>query len=219
MLLSVFLREVYAPLCGVCPRTIQLYDYTLRSWGETLGRPPEMTDLEELSVARFLAERLRTKSVATAAKDRAQIRALWGFAARCGETALWPQIRRIRVPERVPQCWLTSEMQSLLVAAGERQGSIAGVPASGWWRAVLLTAYDTGERVSGLLGLRFCDVSQEGVIFRAETRKGSTRDIYRTISPDCRQAIELIRDRRAIVFEWDRCPTDLWRHLDRKSVV
>ena len=215
MLLDTFLREVYAPLRGVSDRTVDLYCYTLRAWAGVLGRPPEIDDLEELSVARFLAHRLRTRSVATSAQDRAQIRALWEFASRRGLTSRWPQLRPIRVPERVPQCWLTEEMQSLIAAAGDRQGSIAGVPAGRWWVAILLTSYDTGERISGLLGLEFRDVSASGVVFRAETRKGSTRDIYRPISPECRKEIDVIRGPRKLVFEWDRCYTNLWRHLGK----
>lgn len=215
MLLIHFLRDVYAPLRGVSGRTLALYEYTFRSWGEFLGRQPTLDDLEELAVAQFLAHRLRERAVATAAKDRTQIRACWEFAARRGLVPRWPQIRPIRVPERVPQCWLTDEMTRLLEAAGERQGAISGVPASRWWRAALLTGYDTGERVSGLLGLEWRDISESGVLFRAETRKGSTRDIYRPISPECYQAIDAIRGPRRLVFEWDRCYTNLWRHLGK----
>jgi len=106
-------------------------------------------------------------------------------------------------------------MTRLLEAAGGREGVISGVPASRWWRAALLAGYDTGERVSGLLGLEWRDISESGVLFRAETRKGSTRDIYRPISAECYRAIEAIRGARKLVFAWDRCYTNLWRHLGK----
>jgi integrase len=213
MTLDSLLADIYAPLRGISPRTVEIYRFTLRAWGQFLGREPEVSDLEELAVAQFLSHRLRERSVATAAKDRTQIRALWEFAARrklCGE---WPQIRRIRVPERVPQAWLTDELQRLLEAAGERQGSIAGVPASAFWRAAILVCYETGCRVGELLGLEWRDVSPAGVLFRAENRKGKQRDIFRPVSPTVADALESIRRDRPEVFAWDRCYTNLWRHL------
>jgi integrase len=213
MLLDTLLTDLYAPLRGISARTVRIYRFTLSAWAEFLGRPPEVGDLEELAVARFLAHRLASRSVATAAKDRCQIRALWEFAARrklCGE---WPQIRRIRVPERIPQAWLTDELQRLLEAAGERQGSIAGVPARLWWRSLLLTCYEVGERAAAMLAVEWRDVTPGGILLRAETRKGSTRDLWRPISPECYEAIEATRTDRAKVWEWDRCYTNLWRHL------
>lgn len=217
MTLFEFLSDYYVPLRGVSQRTEQLYRYTIDAFGEHLGRPATLDDLEELVVARFLSARLRDKAVATAAKDRCQLRALWEFAARRGLTdGRWPQIRPIRVPERVPQCWLTDEMQRLLEAAGERQGSIGGVPASAWWRAALLTCYDTGERIAGILSLEWRDVSPTSVTIRAEGRKGQRRDIYRPISHETYRAIEAIREpQRLRVFDWDRAYTNLWRHLGK----
>lgn len=213
MLLSDLLTDLYAPLRGIDPRTVTIYKFTLKSWGKFLGHEPTLDDLEELAVARFLAHRLATRKIATAAKDRTQIRALWEFAARRKLVDRWPQIRPIRVPERVPVCWLTDELKRLLVAAGEREGVIAGVPAGLWWRAALLTAYCTGERIGGILSLTWTDVTAEGVVFRAEGRKGRTRDIYRPLSAECMAAIEAIRTDRVLVFDWDRCPTRLWGSL------
>jgi len=216
MTLLELLDGYYVPLRGVSARTQKLYRYTIEAFGEHLGRPATVDDFEELTVARFLSARLRDKAVATAAKDAAQCRALWEFASRRGLTnGRWPQMRRIRVPERVPRCWLTEEMQRLLVAASERQGTIAGVPAAAWWRAALLVCYDTGERVAALLSLEWRDVTPAGVTFRAEGRKGQRRDIYRQISPETAAAIEAIRGPRLRVFDWDRAMTSLWSHLGK----
>ena len=213
MLLDTLLKDLYAPLKGIGSRTVRIYGFTLTAWADLLGRQPEIEDLDELPVARFLAHRLATRSVATAAKDRAQIRALWEFAARRGLTDRWPQIRRIRVPERVPMAWTTEELQRLLDAAGERHGVIAGVPAGKWWRAALLACYDTGERIAAILGVEWRDVTSRGIMFRAENRKGSTRDLWRPITQTCHEAIEATRTDRVLVWEWDRCYSNIWRHL------
>lgn len=216
MTLEELLDGYYVPLKGVSARTETLYRYTIQAFGEHLGHAATTDDLEELTVARFLSARLRDKAVATAAKDAAQCRALWGFAAQRGLTnGRWPQMRRIRVPERVPRCWLTEEMQRLLAAASERQGTIAGVSAAAWWRAALLLCYDSGERIAPLLSLEWPDVTPAGVTFRAEGRKGQRRDIYRQISPETFAAIQAIRGPRLRVFDWDRAMSSLWGHLGK----
>ena len=214
MFLHLVLRDFYAPLTGVCDRTITLYGYTLRSWGEVLGRPPETTDLEELTVARFLAYRVRKMSAATAAKDRAQIRAMWEFCARRKLCDTWPQLPRIIVPERIPEAWLTDEMRAILASASQEQGRIGGFPAASVWKAILLLCYDTGERIASVVDVRASDIRGCNVIFRAEERKGGRRDIMRELSVECADALLAIRrgpDDTAI--PWDRHRTCLWRIL------
>jgi len=216
MLLHQVLRDFYAPLTAISDRTIILYDYTLRAWGEMLGRPPETTDLDELAVARFLAWRVRKWAAATAAKDRAQILAIWGFCAKRKLCDTWPLVHRVNVPERVPEAWLTREMQMIMSAAAAEPGLIGTFPASAVWRALILLAYDSGERISSMLELRCCDVRGLSVIFRAEQRKGKTRDIYREISQECFDALAAVRRQPSdFALPWDRHRTCLWRFFNK----
>mgnify|MGYP003343505192 CR=1 FL=1 len=181
MTLHDLLVDYYAPLRAISPRTQKLYEYTIRSFGESLGRPAETGDLEELRVARFLAARVREQSPGTAAKDRAQLRALWEFAARRKIVDTWPQVPRIIVPERVPEAWLSGELQRLLDAARDEPGTICGFPSAAVFRAMILTCYWTGERIGAVMALKCADVLGQAIIFRAEGRKGGRRDIYREI--------------------------------------
>lgn len=214
MLLHLVLRDLYSPMTGISERTLTLYGYTLKSWGEFLGRPPETSDLEELSVARFLAHRTRTFAAATAAKDRAQCRALWEFCARRGLCQTWPSMPRIIVPERVPEAWLAEEMKLLLKTASATPGTTAGFPMSAVFRAILLVCYDTGERISAVMSLRGRDIRGCNIIFRAEGRKGGRRDILREISVECADALLAVRrgpDDFAI--PWGYSYTCVWRFL------
>lgn len=216
MLLSSLLTDYYAPLKGISERTVRIYEFTLSAFSLFLGHEATTDDLEELAVARFLSDRLKRRSVGTAAKDRCQLRALWEFGARRGCTGgRWPQIRPIRVPERVPQAWLTDEMRRLLEACDGEEGEIVGVPARLWWRAALMTCYLCGERIGGVLSLEWCDVSPESVVFRAEGRKGRSRDIFCRITPECYEAIQAIKTDRKLVFDWDRSYTLIWRRLGK----
>jgi integrase len=213
--LSQLMRDEYAPLTGISDRTIRIYGFTIKAFGDFLETEPTVEHLDELIVARFLAHRLRTRSIGTAAKDRTQLRALWGFLARRGSCPTWPVIRPIRVPERVPQAWLIEEFRRLLESAGEEGGNVGDVPASAFWRAILLTAYQSGERVGGLLSIEWRDVAFNGITIRAEGRKGQRRDIWRGISPDCYESIVAIKSDRRLVFDWPKCYSMLWHDLGR----
>lgn len=222
MNLLTLLRDTYAPLNGVSDRTVRIYGFTLKAFGEFLGQEsgdgyiePTVDHLEELVVARFLAHRLRTRSVGTAAKDRCQIRAIWEFLSRRGICKTWPLIRPIRVPERVPKAWLIDEFKRLLESAGEECGEIVGIPAAAWWRAILITAYEVGERIGGLLSIEWDDVAPNGITIRAEGRKGQRRDIWRGISPACYEAIMATKNERRLVFDWDKSYGMIWHDLGR----
>lgn len=208
-------KDLYAPLKGISDRTVEIYGFTLRKYGEFLGRDPTVADLEELQIAQFLAHRLRTRSPGCAAKDRTQLRAIWQFCLERGLTAKWPQLRRIVVPERVPQAWQIDELQRLLDACGQEPGLAGGCSAADWFRAIILTAYWTGERIGALLSMEWRDVSEDAILFRAECRKGRREDIYRPIPSECREAIERLRGDRKFVFEWDRSHTLIWGRLGK----
>jgi site-specific recombinase XerD len=220
MKLTTLLNDYYSPMRGISDRTLRLYGFTLAAFAEFLDHEPTVDDLEPLVVARFLSWRLRNREPGTAAKDRAQLRALWQLAwdeaipgVKRGPSA---SLRRIVVPERVPEAWLTDEMRRLVAAAGEERGLVDGVDAAGYWRALLLVTYDSAERISAVLSLRFADVHDGLVHFRAEGRKGHRRDITRSIKPETQEAIAAISSPpRDIVFPWERAVSTLYHHLER----
>jgi len=218
MTLHQFLHDYYAPLKGICKRTIDLYGFTIASFSQSLGRDAMLSDLsDELAVARFLAHRVRTREAATAAKDRSQLRAIHEFAARKKLLDTWPTYPLFRVPERVPECWLADEFQRLIDSAALEKVTICGIPAAKWWRAILLTCYDTGERIGSVLSLKWSEVRGCDVIYRAECRKGRRRDILREISVQTADAMLEIRGDRKhddLVFPWDKNRQYVWRRLE-----
>jgi integrase len=215
MLLSLYLTDVYAPLRGLGARSISLYQYTIAAFSDFIGHAATVGDLEELAVARFLAARLAGKAAATVAKDRAQLHALWQMAARRGLSKTWPEIRRVRVPERVPEAWMADEVRRLIDAASQERGMIEGVPAGDFWNALVRLLYETGERVSAVMSVEWNDIKADSVLYRAETRKGQTRDILRTITPSCSAALESIRRPRRLVFAWPLSKSMLWYRMGR----
>ena len=212
-----FLLDVYAPLRGIDQRTVDLIIYTIKPFAEFLGREPTLDDLDELTLARFIAHRLRSRAAATVKKDRSHLRACWEFAARRGLVKTWPTIVPIKVPERVPEAWTTDQMRKLIESAGKEQVTLDGIPAGLWWRALLMLAYDTGERCSALVEMRWRQFLGDAVIFTAETRKKKQRDILREISPETVAALLAIRGSRGLeekIFPWPRTQSYLWRRLE-----
>jgi integrase len=217
MLLTEFLADIYAPLRAIDDRTILLYRLTIRPFSDFLGRPATLADFEELTVARFLAARVRERAPGTAAKDRSQLRAMWEFAARRKLVDTWPTIPLIKVPERVPEAWLTEEMARLLLSASHEKAVYDGIPAALWWRALLLMAYDTGERATAMLSIRWRSFRGSHVLYEAESRKGKRRDISRDISVETADAMLAIRGGRGLedlIFPWPRQKSYLWRRLE-----
>lgn len=227
MKLRDFLHDYYAPMRGISPRTQRLYEFTLKALGEYLGevdgsgyREATVADLDQLIAARFLAWRLRNREPGTVSKDRAQLRALWALAWDQGIEGVVRgpsgSLRRIVVPERTPEAWLSEEMRRLVESTAHEVGEINGVPAAGFWRALLLVMYDSAERISACLSLRYADVHGTMVIMRAEGRKGGRRDLARSITPDTALAIDRISSpRRDLVFPWTMSVSTIYYHLDR----
>lgn len=217
MTIRTLLLDIYAPLKGLCDHTIEVYGYTIDAFEEFLGHEATISDLEELTVARFLAKRVRERAAATAAKDRSQLRALWEFAARRRLTETWPVIPLIKIPERVPEAWLTDEFKRLLDSAAKERTFYDGIPAALWWRALLLVCYDSGERVTSVVSTKWRDVRGQAITFRAEGRKGKRRDILRDISEETQVALDAIRGTRGpddLVWPWPRDRGYLWKRLE-----
>lgn len=214
MKLNTVLRDFYAPLTGISDRTIDLYEYTIKSLSEFLGRDATTADLDELTVARWLAHRVRTMAAATAAKDRAQCRALWEFCSRRKLCDTWPTMARIIVPERIPEAWMADEMQRVMDSARQEPNTYAGFAGSKVFPAILLTAYSTGERIGAIMSLRCRDVRGCSVVFRAEDRKGRRRDTFREISVECADALMAVRrEPEDTAIPWDRHPTYIYNRL------
>lgn len=168
-----------------------------------------------LAVAQFITHRTTTRSPATAAKDRAQIVALWNAAAKQKLCDSWPMVRRVKVPENLPEAWTIEEFRILCASCLRENGVIGDIPAKYYWRSLLLCAYDTGERISAIMSLTFEDFSSSGVIFRAAHRKGNRRDIFRQIGQETVDAINVIRSEREKVWPWPYHPNYLWRKFSR----
>lgn len=214
MKLLEFFDRVYCPLrlLNRSQRTKVLFRYSIRLFERTLGRPAELSDLNDLEVARHL-ERLveERRSPAGVNKERRQLVALWNLAARKRLVEDFPSVATVREPERLPEAWSLDELWRLRISCNMEPGTIAGIPAGRWWCALHLVLYSTGERVSAVLESRWRDISGASIVFPAESRKGKRKPLLATLSPEAVEALERIRlPERNLVFPWTMSKTYLY---------
>ena len=225
MTIRELLVERYAPLHQLTPRSVVIYTNTIDHWMRFLGREPLTSDFDDLVVSRFLAFRNtsikrggKTLSPNTVAKDKAQICALWTFAAKKRLVEQFPSLPRTHLVHRTPKAATVDSMQALMAAAGTGKRAWYGdLPVAWFWQTLIRVAFETGERRGALMALRWSEVDLEGlqVTFLAETRKGRSRDIVRAISQSVADQLRLHRGAPGdLVWRYPGKPHSLYASWD-----
>jgi len=190
MTLRELLTERYAPLRNLSDRSVVLFGQTLDRVRDHLGREPDLSDLNDLTMAKYLRWRGsvphkgRLASPASVAKDKAHLSALatHAFRKRLIEQCVeWP---RIRVPTRPPRGYTVEEVSALIRQGRQRIGYVGPVPACWMWMTLILCAWETGERIGSLLRLRWgeVDLDRQLITFLGQHRKDHVTTIHRVIS-------------------------------------
>lgn len=216
MTLSDLFSAEYSPLRRLGQKSINCYNVSLRHFDRHLGRAAELSDLRDLTLCRFLAERERETCRATAARDRVQILALWRYASRKRYVEQWPEVPIIRAPSRTPTAYTSQEVAFLILEARKMSGAVDGIAAGLWWSSLLLVLWESGARITETMAVKWREVDLNGqrITFRAETRKNQTRDITRQISPLTADLLTgRIRMANELVWPWDRSPCLIWKRM------
>ena len=217
LLLLDFFNSFFRPLFlrGRSPKTIALYLISIRSFGKYLERAPKLSDLTDDTLNRYLCYyRELPRSPATVNKERANLMAIWRFACRKHFLQVWPDVPKDIQPEPVPLAWLPDEIDRLFRQARKMKGWVGGIPAGEWWTALLSVCWDTGERITAILSLKWTDISlAEGwVVMPAATRKGGRSDEAYRLHGDTIAALSAIRwPVREAVFPWPYHPKYVWQ--------
>lgn len=215
----------YAPLHQLTPRSVRLYAGTIDAWTRFLGREPQLSDFDDLEVSRFLQARAATTkrsgrpiSANTVAKDKAQLSALWTFAAKKRLVEQFPSLPRTRLVHHAPKAATLDSLEAMMAAAATGRKQMYGtVPVAWFWRTLIMVAFETGERRGALVALRWSEVDLEGrqITFLAETRKGRSRDIVRAISPVLAEELQQHRGTPGdLVWQYPGKPHSLYAAWD-----
>ena len=218
------LFERYADLRNLNPKTAALYSMMLNRLRAFLCHEPTVDDLDDLVISRYLRARATQSWLgkpirpASVQKDKVMIQAVWNLAARKRWAKDFPELPRIKVSKSIPvgRAYSAADVALLIRRARTRRGKTGGHPSAWWWPTLIYMAFCTGERATALLSLRWgeVDLGRRQVLFRGETRKGSTHDIQRDFTP---QLAEWLAEQRGepedLVWEWDRARGSLWTSL------
>jgi len=218
--LATFFETHYRPLKlrSRSHNTVRLYRYSIKCFGQTLGRRAGLTDFTDEAVSQHLARLIGDGySPYSVNKERSQLLAIWNFAARKKHVDRFPDVEAERCPTRVPQAWLEREMAALFQACQAESGSVSGVPARDWWAALLLVIWDTAERIGAVRQLQWEHLDTAGwLLIPAELRKGKREDKHFHLGADTRAALESIRQpERSLIFPWPFSDTLIYSRYKR----
>lgn len=235
--------NLYRPLRlrGRSPATARLYGCTLRAFGRWLGRDPELRDLDELVLARYLESRATQIAPLSVERERCSLMALAGLAWERRLIETKPTCPPGTIPDRVPQAWTIEELRAVMAAAADpdtyyqrpgRRPLFRRLPTAGpdattyggraeikarFFAAILPVLYETGERIGAMLEARIEDYQRPHLVVRAEARKGRKRDrIYRLTDATCDRIDAAIGGRAAgRVFVWTMTHSMIFREFGK----
>lgn len=210
-----FFETIYSPLKlrGRSENTRRLYRCTIGSFKKFLKRDPVLTDLTDLTLARFLTYRASIRSGYTAEKERTQLCSLSRFAFERRLIEINPCVPPAPLPERIPSAWTIDQLRTLMQACSRWDGSVGKVPASAYFSALVAVLWESAERIGAILECRVSDYGSGQLYVRAEYRKGKKRDrIYHLTPQTCRLLDAVVRGKRPKdkIFAWDRPYSMLW---------
>lgn len=220
MLIRDFFETVYRTekLFGKSANTSRLYRLSIEAFEKTLQRRAYLHDLTNANVIKHMQARLdglhAGKSRGTANKDRCQLLAIWRYAVLCGHDLERPRVQPLIEPERIPRAWLREDLDKLFNTIDQLPGDVSGVPEKIWWRAIVMLALDTGERIGAVVPARWDWIEGQWIEIPAETRKGSRRDRRYWITPQTCGLINRIKQFRADpeqIFPWPYNPNYIWK--------
>lgn len=181
-----FLMDEYAPIHQIGERTVTLYRHTIAMFSRFLGHEATYDDLNDLTVSRFLRWRAETVKKTSVLKDRTQLLAMSNHLAKKRKIPEFLVLPPMRAPGRIPRCYLMEEVASLLDAASRYHGEIGGVPRNWYYVTLIRCCLETAGRIGEVVSAEWSDldIPRKVITFRAENRKGGTRDVERSLSGD-----------------------------------
>lgn len=192
-------------LIGASPNTIKRYQVTLRHLTVFLEHEAQTEDLTEDTVTLWIGW-LTDKGCAPATVNGMLkgLLSLWRFACRRQLCGNWPEIQKLREPNRCPTSWSIDQLSRILESCQKEQGTLTGVSAPAFWTAVVLLLYDTGMRPGAAWQLRQDNVDLiEGRAFVPAEIQKQKADQQFSLHPQTVDALKAIWEpERELVFPW-----------------
>lgn len=206
----------------VSKKYIDQIRYSVTRFARYLGRPPMLADLKTDTLNAYIMALRDQADVGPhmIRNQRRNLLVLWHDALQEGLlTESTARVRKVKCPRPTPDSWTADELLKLLAAVDEIYGGKfkrSRVPRRHFWRALILTAWDTGLRLGDLQELRTADVrgrrefevvqSKTGCPIFCRLQAETVEAIERTFPPDRKRVFgdglgrdQLLKQIRAIV--------------------
>lgn len=192
-------------------QTRKIYRLTIKNLEVVVGHPPELSDLTDDNCAAMMLAMLDTgRAERTANERRARLHAFWTWLAKRGVVAKFPTTPALDIPQRAPLAWTKDELVKLIRACSQQEGKIGTLPANLWWTSLHLAMWDTGERISAMIGAEWVHLQGEWLHLPARVRKGRKTDATYKLSAQTLAMLEKIRGDRPFIWSWPYVPMYLW---------
>ena len=219
MLLTDFLRTIYCPLKlrGRSPHSVRLLEHAVRQFSLWLRRPAELLDFDDLIVSQFLQARaMKGLSPYSIERERCGLNSLWRLAADRRLVEMRPNVQAEVLPEREPRAFTVPELEALYAAAEATPGWIGPVRASAFWPALIMTLFESGERINAVLSTPRACYDRPFLRVPAGVRKFRRKErIYEFTTATCDLIDIAARHDREALFLWPLHTASLYNHWSR----
>jgi integrase len=215
MPLGVFLEKVYFLERTLAETSRSQLLHTVADFERWAGREATIADLNRQTFNEYILAMAERYSPKTAQGRRANLISIWWRAFHNDYLNTRPErLRPVKVPRKFPEAWTIDELNRIVKAADELPGYLdSGIKRSAFYRAILLTGYDTGLRRSDLLALRRDQISDDGRVTIVMEKTGLTHECH--VRPATLAAIRAtFPPERELVFPWPHVERTLyiWLH-------
>ena len=220
-------------LAGLAVRTRDAAGTSLDHF-ERIVKPKKVSAIKAQAVADFVAARRKERGVkrgsllspASINHDLRHLKAALSLAEEWGYPSRVPKIRMEKEPKKLPT-YVTGDHFAAIYRACEtaRMPTALPYPAADWWRALIVTGYMTGWRISDMLNLRREDVDLDAgtalIRWAAEGNKGK-RDELIKLHPVVVEHLRKLPGFSPCVFPWNHNRRTLdseWTRIQRAAGI
>lgn len=156
---------------------LQQLRLTLERYGAFLGHEPTSDDLDEATANRWLASMLESGQLARQSirTQRRNLLVIWRamFQDRLIDTEP-RRVRPVKIDRSAPEAWDQAQVWALVMESQKCQGVFkrSRIPRAAFWRAFILTAWDTGLRLGDLLALNVHQIAADGTLVVKQHKTG-----------------------------------------------
>jgi integrase len=197
-----FFEEVFLPAhADDLPRNAAVYLRSpIKDFTRFAGEEIPIEAIDEPLLRRYLGDTCRRGlTPRTANRRRSDVLRVLRYAVEIGAVASLPAVSPLaaRKPTRPPVAFTPAEFQSLIEAAGRRNGFVGEASAGDFWPAFFLLAANTGVRLNGLVDVATDNLDEAAgrITIDWQTSRKSHRRVF-PLWPATLLAIEQLAPRR-----------------------